>query len=167
MSSTSHTNMLQQAKATQLQDLKQSHYYSKQLQSIFTNLIDSNSNSTDINSPLLDKITTIHELNDDIDRFLNKDIAENFHLLMKQKRKLEKVVRKCNEKMKRVEKGRLDGDGAETVMSSSKGEERRGIGGDHGGNVNENYVDLLQRRCELIDQNLRILEQTLKNIEKS
>ncbi|KAL6452163.1 hypothetical protein SBY92_001420 [Candida maltosa Xu316] len=126
MSTSHHSELLHQAKLNQVKDLKNSSIYSKQLIQILQSLIKSNSLST--SSDLIDKMTTIHLLNDDIDKQLNRDISANYYELMKTKRKLQELISICHEQV----------------------DHQRG----------------LQERCELIDQDLRILENTLKLIKK-
>lgn len=136
-SETDHRLLLIQAKQRQKSDLLESASTLEQLAKTVHAIIKINSvNTKDSCSPLLDKITTIHELDREIDRQLNKDIAGNFESLMQAKGKLKSYIRKAQ----------------------------------HGIAVNteshESYVDLLQRRVELVDQDLRILEHTLKLVKQ-
>lgn len=123
-----HNELLQQAKLNQINDLKNSQLYSKQLIQTLQSLIKSNSNALLPSSSLIDKITTIHQLNNEIDKQLNHDIAQNYYELIQYKQKLEKVIKDCHYVI--------------------------------------NEIDNLQFKSELIDQNLRILEHTLKLIKK-
>ncbi|RCK54841.1 hypothetical protein Cantr_04137 [Candida viswanathii] len=121
-----HNELLQQAKHNQIAELQNSAVYSKQLVQLLTAIVKTNSNADSSN--LVDKITTIHQLNDTIDRQMNQDISKNFYELMKYKHKLESIIAEC-----------------------------RFIIAD---------IDNLQSRSELIDQDLRILENTLKLVKK-
>ena len=56
-----HNELLQQAKLNQINDLKNSQLYSKQLIQTLQSLIKSNSNTLLPSSGLIDKITTIHQ----------------------------------------------------------------------------------------------------------
>ncbi|ABN66251.2 hypothetical protein PICST_31790 [Scheffersomyces stipitis CBS 6054] len=119
---TSHTELIQSAKNNQIAQLRQSAAYSKQLSNTFYSLIKSNSTNGPNTSTLIDKITTIHQLNDEIDKQLNQGIASSFDQLMRSKKRLQILIDDCN-------------------------------------------IDVLQSRSELIDQDLRILEQTLKLVK--
>ncbi|CAX43767.1 conserved hypothetical protein [Candida dubliniensis CD36] len=125
----SHNELLQQAKLNQINDLKNSQLYSKQLIQTLQSLIKTNSNtSLASSSNLIDKIITIHQLNNEIDKQLNHDIAQNYYQLIQYKQKLQKLIQDCHYII--------------------------------------NEIDNLQFKSELIDQNLRILEYTLKLINK-
>lgn len=124
-----HNELLQQAKLNQINDLKNSQLYSKQLIQTLQSLIKTNSNtSLASSSNLIDKIITIHQLNNEIDKQLNHDIAQNYYQLIQYKQKLQKLIQDCHYII--------------------------------------NEIDNLQFKSELIDQNLRILEYTLKLINK-
>ncbi|CAI5756613.1 unnamed protein product [Candida verbasci] len=120
MSST-HSQLLSQAKQNQLNDLKQSQIYSKQLINILNYIISINSNE---NSNLIEKIHTIHQLNNEINAQLNNNVAKSYDNLMQSKKKLEKLISNCKKYV--------------------------------------SLIDDMQKKSELIDQNLRILENTLK-----
>lgn len=131
-----HTELLQQAKLNQINDLKQSSIYLKQLMNSIYAVIKSNSdNSSNNTSSLLDKITTIHQLNKEIDRQLNEDIAMNYYELMKYKKQLNRMIQECHQIL-------------------------------NGNGPGSNIINELQTRSEYIDQDLRILEHTLKLIKK-
>ncbi|KAK6461800.1 hypothetical protein DFJ63DRAFT_336568 [Scheffersomyces coipomensis] len=145
----SHNDILRESKLNQLNQLKQSNQYSKQLISTLYTIIKSNSNpgitinsltSSTSTTSLIDKITTIHQLNEEIDKQLNNDIAVNFELLMKYKLKLHKAIQDCHR-------------GMGGSMRGGKGQRSRSPG---------NIISSLQSRSEVIDQELRILEYTLK-----
>lgn len=168
MTSTPHTTILQQAKAQQQTDLRTSQVLSHQLQSLASQLIATNSESTQAGttqSPLLDKITTVHQLNDDIDQFLMGEFAENCYLLEKLKVRLEQYVDKCKGKLNshggRQEASKVDPKGS----AQNSNRENNHNNNNRSKRKHTNHIDTLQRRCELIDQDLRILEQTLKNIQ--
>ncbi|KAK6201044.1 uncharacterized protein RJT21DRAFT_1005 [Scheffersomyces amazonensis] len=131
----SHNDILREAKINQLNQLKASNQYSKQLTSSIYSLIKSNS-SLQSSSHLIDKISTIHQLNDEIDKQLNEDIASNYDRLMYQKKKLNNLINDCH----RVLNIHSHNHPTQTV----------------------NIITNLQSRSELIDQELRILEYTLK-----
>lgn len=174
-SSTSHTTIHQQAKLTQQQDLKQSANYIKQLHTLANHLVLSNSNTDPLTtkSNLLDKIATIHQLNDNIDHQLNEEISRNYYNLMKLKRKITNLSQGCRRKLDamndvvRIDE-RIVADN--NVVEENDDEDGRKIG--HGtknkrSNSNNTVRRLsLQKRCELIDQDLRILEYTLKLINE-
>lgn len=132
-----HRQLLIQAKQRQKSDLVDSAKVSELLAKTVHAIIKINSvNTKETCAPVLDKITTIHELDKEIDRQLNKDIAGNFENLINAKSKLATYIKKTQ----------------------------------HGIAVNtdnhDSYVDLLQRRVELVDQDIRILEHTLKLVKE-
>lgn len=168
---TSHTNILQQAKQTQQQDLKQSATYIKQLHTITNHLILSNSNSDPLTtkSNLLDKITTIHQLNNNIDHQLNDEISSSYYNMMKVKQKVMKMSQRCRKRFDAMnEVVNLDDRSVVDKIDTEVG----GISGDSDDRCNVGRTEFerrssvsrlgLQKRCELIDQDLRILEHTLK-----
>lgn len=124
----SHTDLIREAKANQINELKRSAAYSRQLVNTVSALVKSNS-EPDSNA-LIDKITTIHQLNADIDRQLNQDIARSFYDLMKCKKDITTLINKCLRIISGPELGNLIAD--------------------------------LQSQTETVDQELRILENTLK-----
>jgi len=174
-SSTPHTTIHQQAKLTQQQDLKQSANYIKQLHTLANHLVLSNSDTDPLTtkSNLLDKIATIHQLNDNIDHQLNEEISRNYYNLMKLKRKITNLSQGCRRKLDamndvvRIDE-RIVADN--NVVEENDDGDGRKIG--HGtknerSNSNNTVRRLsLQKRCELIDQDLRILEYTLKLINE-
>lgn len=132
-----HHQLLLQAKQRQRVDLSESAKISDLIAKTVHAIIKINSSNANLDcAPVLDKITTIHELDSEIDRQLNKDIAGNYESLILAKKKLASYIRKTQ----------------------------------HGMAVNtdthESYVDLLQRKVELVDQDLRILEHTLKLVKE-
>lgn len=122
-----HTDLVLQAKQDQILRLKQSQQFSKQL--ILTIIQLNRANSIDLN--IIDKITTIHELNDQIDKQLNNDFAINFKELKVYQLQLMKLIDKLNKCLHK----------------------------------STNLIDDLQSRAELIDQDLRILETTLRFVK--
>lgn len=127
-----HSNLLLKAKQTQRESLKESEFLSAQLQKTLESLIRSNSKN-DINGPSsLDKITTIHQIDNEINRQLNKDISVNFQELLNDKKRLVKRMNKCYK-----------------LLQQTK---------------TSNIIDNLQKNSELIDQELRIIENTVRNI---
>lgn len=134
-----HRQLLLQAKQRQRTDLADSALRSELIAKTIQAIIKINSvNSVTSGpcAPVLDKITTIHELDREIDRQLNEDIAGNYEGLLRAKNTLENYIKKARHGM--------------AVDSSS----------------HDSYVDLLQRRAELVDQDLRILEQTVKLVKE-
>ena len=116
-----HKELLLKAKQRQREDLSNSDLLSEQLANSLKAIIKDNSAPSNQNClPLVDKIITIHELSDEIDR---------------QQDKLALRLAKCKKK----------------------------LGMD---NKEESYIDLLQRRLELIDQDIRVLEYTSKLLEE-
>ncbi|KAG2732668.1 hypothetical protein G9P44_003658 [Scheffersomyces stipitis] len=147
---TSHTELIQSAKNNQIAQLRQSAAYSKQLSNTFYSLIKSNSTNGPNTSTLIDKITTIHQLNDEIDKQLNQGIASSFDQLMRSKKRLQILIDDCNS------------------LLQVKHHPHHHTTGKHTQNHNTRtnaLVDVLQSRSELIDQDLRILEQTLKLVK--
>lgn len=172
MTSTPHTTILQQAKTQQQTDLRTSQVLSHQLQSLASQLIATNSESTQAGttqSPLLDKITTVHQLNDDIDQFLMGEFAENCYLLEKLKVRLEQYVDKCKGKLNshggRQEASKVGPKGSAQNSNRENNNNNNNYNNNRSKRKHTNHIDTLQRRCELIDQDLRILEQLLKNIQ--
>lgn len=135
----SHSELIFQAKKSQQEHLQISSTNSQQLNKSIRALVLSNSNSSSVNSlSVLDKITTIHQLDKQIDKQLDEGISINFEKLVKTEDKLKKLVKKTENKLK----------------------------------LNQNQpqlsvIDDLQRRSELVDQDLRILENSLLLINRS
>lgn len=127
----SHRDLLIQAKQQQKQDLADSARLSETLVRTVNAIVKVNSVANNPNCPpLLDKITTIHELDKEIDRQLKKDVCVNYEKLVQAKERLGREISRANRAF-RVEK---------------EGETR---------------VDILQRKAEQLDQDLRVLENTL------
>lgn len=106
---TSHNDLIQQAKQNQVEYLKKSSLYSKQLINTIHTLIQSNSSDKAATSSVIDKITTIHQLDHDIDIQLN-ELAKQFDGLEKCKRDLQALIAKCNEVLYRDgREGLIDG----------------------------------------------------------
>ncbi|QWU87991.1 hypothetical protein CA3LBN_002256 [Candidozyma haemuli] len=116
----SHRDLLIQAKQQQKQDLVESTRLSEALVKTVNAIVRANS------------ITTIHDLDREIDRQLKKDISVNYEKLVLAKEKLGREI-------------------ARTKRALDKHQESK--------------VDLLQRRAEQSDQELRILENTLSLIK--
>lgn len=132
-----HRQLLLQAKQRQKTDLSESAALSDQIAKSVHAIIKSNSLNSSLNcAPVLDKITTIHELDSEIDRQLNVDIAGNYENLLLAKKKLTSYIKRTQHGM---------------VVNTD---------------THDSYVDLLQRRVELVDQDLRILERTLKLVKE-
>lgn len=148
----SHTNLLYEAKQHQKQSLEDSDKLSHQLRLTLESLIRSNSSNDYNGSSVLDKITTIHEIDKEVNRQLNNDIAMNYERLMDSKEALAKTIRKCNKNLNR---------GTGTGATGPSGTGATGPSG------NENIIEHLQRRAELIDQDLRILSNTFTIIKEN
>lgn len=128
----SHKDLLVQAKRQQRQDLNESAILSEQISRNMSAIVRMNSISNVPGCPpVLDKVDTVHELDREIDRQLEKDIAGNYDRLIKAERKTAKSINKCRRGL---------------VMKNDQ---------------NQNYVDVLQRQVEKMDQDIRILENTL------
>lgn len=132
----SHSNLLTDAKQHQRQSLDESDRLSHQLRLTLETLIRSNSLKDYNGSSVLDKITTIHEIDKEVNRQLNNDIAINYEKLMDAKAALAKTINKSYNNL-------------------------------HRNGSDENIIDQLQRRAELIDQDLRILSNTIKIIKEN
>ncbi|EGV66595.1 hypothetical protein CANTEDRAFT_100922 [Yamadazyma tenuis ATCC 10573] len=126
-----HTSLLVKAKQHQRKALKESETISTQLQHFVETAIRHNSRNDVNGSTLLDKITTIHLLDKEINNQLNNDIAVNFERLSTSKADLERAIRRT--------KRRLEGE--------------------------PDMVSSFQSCAERIDQDLRILKQTLHIVE--
>lgn len=130
MTQPTHKQLLINAKQHQRKKLEESEQYSHHLSKSIQLIIQSNSSNSSNKCPgVLDKITTIHQLNKNIDHQLNNDIHPNFESLLREQLKLRGLVARNTSKMDAIEN--------------------------------------LQRRVELIDQNLRILEHTLELVKKN
>lgn len=141
-SSNLHGNLLLQAKQNQKDHLQESSYLSQQLHRTLLTLIRGNSTNEDGLCPaVLDKITTIHQLDREIDRQLKEDVKVNYEDLMKTKHDLLNLIEKSYAKLE----------------SPGHGENRH----------TDNVVETFQRRSELIDQDLRILENTMKLVKQN
>lgn len=129
-----HLELIQLAKRKQQDHFHESKALVEQLRRSLAAIVNSNSSEIGVNAPpLLDKITTIHELDREIDRQLNEDIASSFEELMNLKFRLLRVIDRSNKKLL------FDDD--------------------------ITIVDEMQRRAELIDQELRILELAVDQIQ--
>lgn len=132
-----HRTALIKAKQKQRQNLKESAAYLEQLAHTFSAIVKANSVNEGMGCPsVLDKITTIHDLDKQIDRQLNRDIASSYEHLVTSQSSLARGV-------KRVRRG------------LAMNQESR-----------ESFVDLLQQQAEQIDQELRILEMTLAYVRE-
>lgn len=132
-----HRTALLKAKQKQRQNLRESAAYLDQLAHTFSAIVKTNSVNEGIGCPsVLDKITTIHDLDKQIDRQLNCDISASYEHLVSAQSSLARGV-------KRVRRG-----------LAMKQESR------------ESFVDLLQQQAEQLDQELRILEMTLAYVRE-
>lgn len=132
-----HRELLLQAKQRQKSDLTDSAELSDLIARTAHAIIKINSANNSLDCPpVLDKITTIHDLDREIDRQLHQDIAGNYEKLINAKRKLTSYVKKTQHAM--------------AMNNDNK----------------ESFVELLQRKAELVDQDLRILETTLRLVKE-
>lgn len=131
----SHRDLLIEAKQQQAANLQAALQASSQLVKSVGAIIRVNSSNSAGCAAVLDKITTIHELDQEIDRQLKQDFVASYGSLMSAKKTL-----------------------ARSVKSS-----RRALGMDP--ESSSSYVDTLQHKVELLDQDLRILEETFRSIE--
>lgn len=129
-----HKELLIEAKRRQTADLHEAAAASQQLAKAIGAVIRANSVNTPGCPSVMDKITTIHDLDREIDRQLHRDIGHSVEELVHAREQLESRVRRT----------------------------RRRFTSD-----DQSYVDLLQRRVELVDQNLRILEHTLRLVKEN
>ena len=134
-SNPSHKDLLIQAKQRQKNDLIEASRNSEQVARALHAIVKVNSdNKSSKCPPVLDKITTIHDLDREIDRQLKQDVASNYEKFLNNKERL-------GHHIKRIDRAiAMERDSHET------------------------YIDLLQRKAEFVDQDLRILERTLKII---
>lgn len=135
-SESSYRKLLLEAKAQQHSRLGDASAASEQLSAAIAALTRANSRiSSGRSSAVIEKISTIHELDKEIDRQLHEDIAPNYIRAVKDTEKLAAYVRKSH----------------------------RSLAMDH--DTQTSYVDVLQRRLELADQDIRILEHTLELVK--
>lgn len=143
----SHNELIGQAKQRQQQQLQTSAVASQQLNSTVRALILSNSsNSSQSCLSVLDKITTIQQLDKQINKQLQDGIATNYEKLVKSKKNLDNLLSKNEEMLNYVT----------SVHQSKKLQNVERV----------SVVDELQRKAELVDQDLRILENTLKFVQQ-
>lgn len=105
----SHRDLLIQAKQQQKQDLAESARLSETLAKtvnaiVRANLVANNSNCP----PLLDKITTVHELDKEIDRQLRKDVSVNYGKLVVAKERLRKEIAKVDRALHKEKEFKVD-----------------------------------------------------------
>lgn len=132
----SHRDLLVQAKQQQKQDLLDSAKASDNLVRTVNAIVRANSVANSPNCPsLLDKSTTIHEIDAEIDRQLKRDISANYEQLIQAKEKLSKELKRS--------KGALK----------------------YGKEEGTSLVEILQRKAETLDQELRVLEHSLRLIQ--
>lgn len=133
---TSHRKLLLDAKTQQQTRLQDAAAAADQVHAAIVALTRANSrnstNSKRRSSALIEKITTVHDLDKEIDRQLDDDIAPNYTLMVREKDKLAASVKKTQRNL------------AVDPLSGNS------------------YIDILQRRLELADQEIRILENTIE-----
>lgn len=135
-SDSSYRKLLLEAKAEQNARLGDASAASEQLSAAIAALTRANSRvSSGRSSAIMEKMSTVHELDKEIDRQLNEDIAPNYLRAVKNTEKLASYVRKSH----------------------------RSLAVDHDSKTS--YVDVLQRRLELADQDIRILEHTAELVK--
>lgn len=135
---TSHRDILLLAKQNQRKNLQESAALSLQLMNAIQALIQSNSNTSANGPAVLDKISTIHQLDKEIDRQLSEDISKNFEALVADEDKLVRLIEKIYRKL-----------------------------GYNEFKLEFQVIESLQRRSELIDQELRILEHALDAVKRN
>lgn len=132
----SHRQLLLDAKEQQRERLQEAGAAADQLAAAVSALIRANSlTSAQNTSSVIEKISTIHELDKEIDRQLNDDIAPNYVRAVNEKERLCAYIKKSRRSL-----------AVDTESQSS-------------------YVDVLQRRLELADQEIRVLENTLSLVD--
>lgn len=132
----SHRQLLLDAKEQQRERLQEAGAAADQLAAAVSALIKANSlTSAQNTSSVIEKISTIHELDKEIDRQLNDDIAPNYVRAVNEKERLGAYIKKSRRSL-----------AVDTESQSS-------------------YVDVLQRRLELADQEIRVLENTLSLVD--
>lgn len=132
----SHRQLLLDAKEQQRERLQEAGAAADQLVAAVSALIRANSlTSAQNTSSVIEKISTIHELDKEIDRQLNDDIAPNYVRAVNEKERLGAYIKKSRRSL-----------AVDTESLSS-------------------YVDVLQRRLELADQEIRVLENTLSLVD--
>lgn len=89
-----HSDLLLKAKQHQKDLLKQSEIYNANIQHILELLVKHNSKNDSNGPSVLDKITTIHQLDKEIDRQFDSNIVPNFNLLQAESTKLRKKLDK-------------------------------------------------------------------------
>ncbi|KAG7195831.1 uncharacterized protein KQ657_002216 [Scheffersomyces spartinae] len=127
MSIETHTSLIRQAKQDQQRNLAKSAQLSGELAHTLRSIIKINSDDL---SSLLDKISTIHEIDREIDLQLSENVITNFEVLMSYKEQLHKTLAKIYRRLQ----------WQDSVTNDISG---------------------LQRQCELLDQDIRILERTV------
>lgn len=132
----SHKELLLRAKQRQRDNLGISDNLSEQLAGSVKAVVKINSSHNQSCLPLIDKIVTVHELSNEIDRQLNNDIAVSYDQFLRAKKKLGRCVTMSQRRL---------------TMNPER---------------NESSVDLLQRKLEIIDQEIRILEDTYKLVDE-
>lgn len=129
-----HNDLLIQAKQSQQQALRESEILSHKLSKSIESIVIQNSNLQRNNlSSVLDKITTIHQIDQQITKQINHDICINYEGLINDKKKLIKLINRIKR-----------------LLATKDG----------------NLIHNLQKRAELIDQELRILEMAEKFIQQ-
>lgn len=132
-----HRQFFLEAKAQQQQRLQDAAAALDQLVAAVTALVCSNSrNSSGKSSQLMDKIESVHEFDREIDRQLHDELAPNYTRALRDQERLAAYVRKCRRTLAVDDENR------------------------------SSYVDVVQRRMELADQEIRMLENTLKLVKE-
>lgn len=139
-----HSDFIYQAKLNQKRALEHSASISQQLQGTIKALLVNHSSVERSSFPVIDKVNTIHQIDQEIHRQLREGIALNFDNLIEAKNRL-----------------------LRTIQSSSRKLETKEVFKEEEVFRPDNIVDTLQRRVELIDRKLRILEDTLELVQKN
>ena len=139
-----HSDFIYQAKLNQKRALEHSTNISQQLQGTIKALLVNHSSVERSSFPVIDKVNTIHQIDQEIHRQLREGIALNFDNLIEAKNRL-----------------------LRTIQSSSRKLETKEVFKEEEVFRPDNIVDTLQRRVELIDRKLRILEDTIELVQKN
>lgn len=139
-----HSDFIYQAKLNQKRALQHSANISQQLQWTIKTLLENHSSAEGSSLPVMDKVNIIHQIDREIHRQLGEGIALNFDSLIEAKNRL-----------------------VRTIQSSSRRLETKEVFKEEEVFRPDNIVDTLQRRVELIDRKLRILEDTLELVQKN
>lgn len=92
----SYRELMVAAKQQQRQQLKELSALSSQLARFLSSVVAANSTNSENCSPLMDKITTIHQIDAEIDRQLNETVGGNFEKLQLAMGNVESALQRAN-----------------------------------------------------------------------